>query len=283
MKYLLPLVVVALVACQPKKETPETKSVPALTKVWETDTVLTTCESVIYDATNNILYVANINGDPSGKDGNGFISTLGLDGKVVNAKWATGMDAPKGMGIYNGKLYVSDIDRVHEIDIATAKIANTYKYDSAKFLNDITIDSTGGVYVSDSGSGTILKLENGALTVWVEGVPGVNGLLAEGTNVQMVSFAQGVFNTIDAGKQITLRTDSLDSGDGVEALEEGGYLVSSWNGMVHYVSPEWKNTKLLDTRADSVSAADIEYIAEKRLLLVPTFFKNTVVAYEVSK
>jgi hypothetical protein len=53
--------------------------------------------------------------------------------------------------------------------------------------------------------------------------------------------------------------------------------------MVHYVSPEWKNTKLLDTSADKINAADIEYIPEKRLLLVPTFFKNTVVAYEVSK
>jgi hypothetical protein len=193
------------------------------------------------------------------------------------------MDAPKGMGIFNGKLFVSDIDRVHEIDITTGKIANTYKYDSAKFLNDITIDNKGSVYVSDSGAGTILKLENGTLSVWVEGVPGVNGLLAQGTDVQMVSFAEGVFNTIDANKQITLRSDSLDSGDGVEALEEGGYLVSSWNGMVHYVSPDWKNTKLLDTRADSVSAADIEYIPQLRLVLVPTFFKNTVVAYELSK
>jgi hypothetical protein len=160
MKYLLPLaVVVAFAACQPKKETVETKATPSLTKKWETDTLLTTCESVIYDANNNILYVANINGDPSGKDGNGFISSLGLDGKVVNARWVAGMDAPKGMGIFNGKLYVSDIDRVHEIDIASAKITNTYKYDSAKFLNDITIDSTGIVYVSDSNAGNILKLE----------------------------------------------------------------------------------------------------------------------------
>lgn len=283
MRYFLFLAIAAsVVACKPKPETAKSKS-PTLTKKWETDTVLTTCESVIYDATNNILYVANINGDPSGKDGNGFISTLGLDGKVANEKWATGMDAPKGMGIFNGKLYVSDIDRVHEIDIATAKILNTYKFDSAQFLNDITVDDKGIVYISDSGAGTILKLENGVLSVWVEGVPGVNGLLAQGPDVQMVSFAQGVFNTIDANKQITLRSDSLDNGDGLEALEEGGYLVSSWNGMVHYVSPDWKNTVLLDTRADSVSAADIEYIPEKRLLLVPTFFKNKVVAYDVSK
>src|SRR5690242_11795121 len=99
MKYYLILAAAAvIVACQPKQQetTTETKA-PTLTKIWETDTVLTTCESVIYDATNNVLYVANINGDPSGKDGNGFISAVSLEGKVSNVKWATGMDAPKGM------------------------------------------------------------------------------------------------------------------------------------------------------------------------------------------
>jgi hypothetical protein len=177
---------------------------------------------------------------------------------------------------------VSDINRVHEIDIASGTIANTYTADSAQFLNDIAIDANGKVYISDSNLGNIWTLENGALAVWLDGVAGVNGLLAEGTDVQMVSFGTGIFNTIDAAKQIIFRTDSIENGDGIVALAEGGYLVSSWNGMVHYVSPEWKNSVLLDTRSENVSAADIEYIADKKLLLVPTFFKNKVVAYEVT-
>lgn len=270
-------------ACQTSKnETVETPKVPTLTLKWESDTVLTTCESVLYDSINDVLYVSNINGQPTGKDGNGFISKLGLDGKIVQAQWVSGMDAPKGMGIYNGKLYVSDINRVHEIDIASGAIAKTYTANSAQFLNDITIDATGKVYVSDSNLGNIWVLENGTVTVWLDGVAGVNGLLAQGTDVQMVSFGTGVFNTIDAAKQITFRTDSIENGDGIVALAEGGYLVSSWNGMVHHVSPEWKNTVLLDTRAENVSAADIEYVADKKLLLVPTFFKNKVMAYEVN-
>lgn len=279
---LLISLIFAFMACQPAKEKTVEVTVPKLTLKWETDTLLTTCESVIYDSLNEVLYVSNINGQPTGKDGNGFISKLGLDGKIVQTQWVTGMDAPKGMGIYNGKLYVSDINRVHEIDIASGAIAKTYTADSAQFLNDITIDSNGKVYVSDSNLGNIWTLENGAVTVWLDGVAGVNGLLAEGTDVQMVSFGTGIFNTIDAAKQITFRTDSIENGDGIVALAEGGYLVSSWNGMVHYVSPEWKNALLLDTRADNVSAADIEYVADKKLLLVPTFFKNKVVAYEVS-
>lgn len=284
MKYAyLPMLAAAVfLACQPSKKETST-SVPGLTVKWETDTVLTTCESVIYDAANDVLYVSNINGQPTGKDGNGFISKLGLDGKVVQAQWVTGMDAPKGMGIHNGRLYVTDINRIHEIDIATGAISKTHVVDSAQFLNDITISANGRVYISDSSVGNILVLENGTVSEWVAGVAGVNGLLSEGDFVQMVSFATGVFNSIDPNGQLTLRTDSLESGDGIKALTEGGYLVSSWNGMVHHVSTDWKNTLLLDTRADNTSAADIEYIADKRLLLVPTFFKNKVVAYEVSK
>ena len=281
---LVILLAAVIMACQPsKKETAEMPKAPTLTLKWETDTLLTTCESVIYDSVNDVLYVSNINGQPTDKDGNGFISKLGLDGKIVQAQWVSGMDAPKGMGIYNGKLYVSDINRIHEIDIASGAIANSFVVDSAQFLNDITIDATGKVYISDSNVGNILVLENGTVTEYVSGVAGVNGLLSEGTDLQMVSFATGVFNTIDANKQVTLMTDSIDAGDGIEALTEGGYLVSSWTGKVTYVSPDWKNTLLLNTSGESINAADIEYIAEKRLLLVPTFFKNKVVAYEVSK
>ncbi|MCI0751135.1 MAG: ATP/GTP-binding protein [Flammeovirgaceae bacterium] len=284
MKYLCILSATLFIACQPaKKEPVETPKAPTLTLKWETDTVLTTCESVIYDKQNDMLYVANISGAPDGKDGNGFISKLTLDGKVSVAQWVTGMDAPKGMGIYNGKLFVTDIDRIHEIDIASGKITNTYPVEGAKFLNDITIDESGKVYVSDMSVGNILLLENGAVTLWLSGLNGPNGLLAEGSTLQMASFSQGTFSTIDANKQITQRADSIENGDGVEAVGDGAYLVSSWNGMVHYVDADGIKTIILDTRADSVNAADIEYIAGKKLLLVPGFFKNKVMAYELSK
>jgi hypothetical protein len=82
---------------------------------------------------------------------------------------------------------------------------------------------------------------------------------------------------------VTINADSIENLDGIEALGDGSYIFSSWNGMIHFVDPSWKNTTVLDIRADSVNAADIEYIQSKKLLLVPTFFKNTVRAYEVSR
>lgn len=288
------LVLAAMIlACQAPKTADEASTVDStefampvkLTMKWETDTVLSTCESVIYDKANDVLYVANINGkDPSAKDGNGFISKVTLDGKVSEPSWVKGMDAPKGMGIFNGKLYVSDIDRVHEIDIAAGKIAKTHAAAGAKFLNDITVDNSGNVYISDTGAGTIYRISDGAISVWLENIQSPNGLLAENNQLLVLGFESKALSAVDiASKQITQKADSIDNGDGIEPIGDGSYLASSWNGLVHHISPDFKRTLILDTSGDQVNAADIEYIAEKNLLLVPAFFKNKVVAYELSK
>src|SRR5688572_23132451 len=92
------LLVVIVTACQKSnqssQETIPTDSVQtqqqplvSLEKKWETDTVLTTCESVLYDKERDVLYVSNINGIPDAKDGNGFISKVSLKGDIIEAQW----------------------------------------------------------------------------------------------------------------------------------------------------------------------------------------------------
>ncbi len=94
-----------------------------LTLKWKKLTRCCVClESVLFDSERKTLYVANIGGKPDAKDGLGFISKVGLDGKIENLKWVTGLDAPKGMGLYKNKLYVADVSRIVVIDIAAGKI-----------------------------------------------------------------------------------------------------------------------------------------------------------------
>lgn len=88
-------------------------------KQWQTQKELRVPESVLYDKSGNILYVSNINGKPTEKNGQGFISKVTLDGRIQVLKWATGLHAPKGSAIYKNKLYVSDIDHLIEIDVST--------------------------------------------------------------------------------------------------------------------------------------------------------------------
>jgi hypothetical protein len=82
--------------------------------------------------------------------------------------------------------------------------------------------------------------------------------------------------------EVTEIAGGLENPDGIEAVGDGGYLVSAWNGKVSYVSPEGEVTLILDTTADEISAADIEYVPELKLLLVPTFYGISVVAYQLS-
>jgi hypothetical protein len=85
--------------------------------------VLKTPESVIYAPKHYILFVSNIDGEPDQKDQKGFISKVSLsNGSITELNWLTGLDAPKGMAIYNNsKLYVSDITDLVEIEIGMEK------------------------------------------------------------------------------------------------------------------------------------------------------------------
>ena len=65
---------------------------PAVTAGWVVQDMRAP-ESVYLDEGSGYLYVSQINGTPTDRDGNGRISKLGLDGSVVSADWFTGLNA----------------------------------------------------------------------------------------------------------------------------------------------------------------------------------------------
>lgn len=260
----------------------ETKK-PQLIHQWTTDTLLTTNESVIYDTKRDILYISNIAGKPDSLDGKGFISKVDLMGKITDAMWVEGLNAPKGMGIIEDTLYVTDINNVIKINIETGKILKKYPVENSEFLNDITTYN-GKVYMSDSNKGNIHMLENDKISIVKDNLSGPNGLLADNGKLLVALWNDKTLSTLDLSTgEITKRTEGIENPDGIVALGDGSYLVSSWNGKVHLVNSDWSKELILDTTADELSAADIEYISDKNLLLVPNFFKNTVSAYKLEK
>jgi len=260
-------------------------SAQTLTPKWTTDATLSIPESVLLDSKNNILYVSSIGGSPETKDGDGFISQVTTDGKIKNLKWATGLDAPKGMGLHGNNLYVADITKVVTINATTGKITQTVEIEGAQFLNDITVDKSGNVYVSDSNTGKIHIVKGNKAQVYFEGpeTKGVNGLLALGTDLYVVSFATGVNYKLTADKKITKFSTTAEGADGVVPIGNNEYIVSSWHGQIDYVNSKGESKVLLDTRAQKLSSADIEYDAKTKTLFVPTFGTNTVMAYTFSK
>ncbi|MBO0951402.1 SMP-30/gluconolactonase/LRE family protein [Fibrella forsythiae] len=259
-----------------------------LVKVWESDsTLLRTPESVLFDAASEIVYVANIDGKADELDGNGFISQMTTDGKVTNLRWATGLNAPKGMGLFKGKLYVTDVYRLVEINTATGQVEKTYDAIDPKnaFLNDVTVTNDGIVYVSDSRFDKIYRLKDGNWEVVMSGeqLNKPNGLLAEGKNSLLIGSTKiGALRRVDlATQKITTIAEGMTVTDGIVSDGKAGFFVSDWNGQVFFVDKLGEKQSLLDTRASKINSADIEYIKRGKLLLVPTFFKNTVVAYRV--
>ncbi len=252
---------------------------------WKTDPTLLVSESVLFDASRNILYVSCIDGKPEEKDGKGFIAKVTPDGKVQKTNWITGLDAPKGMGLFKNKLYVADITRVDVIDVATGKVIDKIEVEGAKFLNDITVDAKGNVYISDTQTGKIHTLKNNKAEVYFESTDfkGVNGLLAISDELYIADFGSGDNYKLSADKKLTKITNTSEGADGVVMVGKNEYLVSNWHGEVYYVSAEGVSQKLLDTKDQKISAADIEYNAKTKTLYVPTFFANGVMAYEFKK
>src|SRR3954451_11843181 len=97
-------------------------------------------ESALFDAANNRIIVSNISGNPGEADGNGYLSLLSLDGKKVTQHWTDGMDAPKGMAIAGGRLYVADITKIRVVDLASGRLIASIAVPNAVFLNDMTSD-----------------------------------------------------------------------------------------------------------------------------------------------
>lgn len=265
-----------------------------LTTAWETEGFKNP-ESVLYDQERKIMFVSNINGSPLEKDGNGYISVVGLKGDIKNAEWVTGLNAPKGLGRVKDKLYVTDIDTLVEIGIDNGRILNRYKIADAKFMNDIATDSAGNVYVSDMLSNRIYRLQNGQLETWFESdeIPAPNGLHIENDRLVVGSWGKMTdgFKTDVAGHLMTVSlsdksVNSLGSGtpvgnlDGVESAGISEYYVTDWlNGGLFVINADGSSQKVLTLEQGS---ADLEVISNKKLIIIPMMLNNKVIAYSIN-
>ena len=255
----------------------------SLEKLWETDSIIAVPESVLAvkqkDTLKNILFVSLINGAPWEADGKGGIGALSPDGKFYDSTWVTGLNCPKGMAMYKDRLYVADYNAVVIIDMKSAKVEKKIPHDSTRALNDITISDKGDIYVSDSKTFKIWKLENDQLTLYLENMTGVNGLKAVGSDLIIGSGKS--FIKADAKKQLIKIADLPMGADGIEPVGNGDYIVTAWAGYIFYVHADGIVETLLDTHLEKRNTADIGYDAAKKIVYVPTFFAKTVAAYQL--
>jgi sugar lactone lactonase YvrE len=244
---------------------------------------LSAAESVALSADGSFLYVSNVNGEGGAVDGNGFISRVSIDGKMLQEKWASGLDGPKGLVLKGARLIATDITRVVEIDAVTGERLATHVVPGAKFLNDAVLAPDGRILVSDSDTGRITALDGGKAVVFLEDprLKSINGLLPETDRLVIVTM-QGLLLAMDwKTRSLTEIAHGLGDGDGIAALGGGHYLVSEWPGRIFDVAPDGGNTVLLDTRAEKKFLNDFTLAGDT--LYVPHWEPGALTAYRLRR
>lgn len=257
------------------------------------DVGFATPESVEYYAKQDVYLVTNINGDGLTKDSNGFISKLSPEGKVIDLKWLDGakqgitLHAPKGAEIVGNNLFVTDIDQIQIFHLPDGKQTHSITIKGASFLNGITIGEEDSVYVTDSGFGKGLKPTgtDAIYQVWPDGkyqlvyknpdMGGPNGIWNDRDRLLVVTFGSGKMLAIDrSGKQHKLPTPPGGQIDGIVKLDDGRFLLSSWEKSAIF---SYHNDQSFKIIADDLDApADLGVDTKRKRLLVPLFKQHKV-------
>lgn len=141
-------------------------------------------EAAFWHAESHAWFVSNLGGGLSlARDGLGWLTRYDENGKLLDARWVEGMDAPTGIASVGNLLYVADRAGIHEIDVKRARILRTIEIPNSKFLNDVAAAPNGDLFVSDFEANRIYRL-NGErkAEVWLEEeeLENPNGLIVDG-------------------------------------------------------------------------------------------------------
>lgn len=303
---MLALSAFALLACAKDQPAADSAGMAASTadKLGET-AGMNVPESVRYDAELDVYYVANINGNPSQKDNNGFIARVRADSTGVMTMLVEGgkngvtLNAPKGMALHGDTLFVADIDAVRMFNKKTGASLGAVDLSPQKatFLNDVAM-GPDGVYITDTGikfdekGGTthpgmnmIFKLAGGKATVVASGdsLMNPNGITWDeaGKRWLLAPFGGPNVQSWTAGQKYPAMVAGGPGGyDGIEITGNGTTLVSSWTDSTIYFMPS--GHPMLMPLIKNVSApADIGVDTKRNVLAIPRFNDGKVEYYNI--
>jgi predicted small lipoprotein YifL len=277
-------------ATAPKDSTAQVAAGPTRVEGFETP------ESAKYDAELDVWYVSNINGSPTAKDGNGYISRLKGDGSVDSMKFIQGgklgvtLNAPKGLALQGDTLWVADIDAVRGFNRRTGVPVASITLKGAKFLNDVAV-GPDGIYITDtgikadtkgmshSGPDRVYRLDpkrSQNIALENDSLAGPNGITWDGVRKQfiIVPFFGNVIRAWTPGSKVTI---PLGTGagqfDGVEILDNQRILITSWADSSLDVLENGTATAL---EKNLPSPADIGLDTKRNRVAIPLLMLNRV-------
>lgn len=256
-----------------KNVSPENKPI-----LWSVSQGLCEPETIVLTPESSELIVSNICGFK--KNGEGYLSKVGLDGTMIEPKWVVDLNAPAGMVASPSFLYVVDVDSVHRINYATGNIDMTMgPFEGAKAFNDIALDRDGPIYVSDSAHGHVLKIEKGKAVIFP-------------TKDEKFAFANGLHTQegflyvggeklwridLETNKIDVITVDGISDIDGIEGDGSGGLIVSIVGGNLWHL-PRIGRPK--EWTAKGLSSTNHLFLPYRNLAIIPTGYDNTILAIE---
>lgn len=265
-------------------------SAQALTEAWRTPGFVMP-ESVSYDPGTNALYVGNINSPDMSANGEGYISQVGLDGKVLKEKFATGLNAPKGTFVADGKLYVAGVEEIAVIDLASGEVTARWPAAGATFLNDLALADDGTLYATETMQGAIYAFKDGVSAQFVAdpALAGANGIVISDGKLLVATLGDlsGGFENLKPSnvKSVDIATKAItDFGsatpigmlDGIELVDGGVLVTDNGGGRLVLVANDGTLTEIGATGSGS---ADFEYVPSDGLVAVPITASGEVIGF----
>ena len=247
----------------------------------------------------SLRYVSNIGAElePLKKDGDGFISIVDAQGRLVERRAFTGLDAPKGMALIADELYVADIDRIVGFDLQTHQQNFVVQMDCEQpcLLNDIAVVDDRLLF-SDTLRGRLYDLDpkTRQVTLLTKDIPGANGIAWDKARGEAIivalgsDFAGGHLFTWSSARGVRQIPNSpFGIFDGVAVLPNGRVLVSDWisfagrPGAMPDLDPATGTASAFPLQTSIRGPADFSFDEADNRLWIPATLDGAVVILSV--
>jgi sugar lactone lactonase YvrE len=242
-------------------------------------------ESAAFDSHSNRYFISNFG------DGN----IIQIDSTGLKSYFKKRLSKSLGMLIRDDVLYVvTNPNMVKGFRLSDSSQTFEIQINEAVFLNDITYDDDGFLYVTDSNGNAVFKIDisNQTYSLFVKTQhDNPNGIVYDKTNERLVLCYFREHAPIDQISLVdsvlsTIITTELDNLDGIALDESGNFYISSWGlgsfsagfkeeGTIYKFDNQFKR-KPIKVSTGHHGPADIYYSKEKRELIIPLFLENDV-------
>jgi len=209
--------------------------------------------------------------------GEGFLTLISADGDVLDWRVVDNLEAPLGMALVDGLLYVVDNNQVKVFQWPGLDLQSTIALDT-KVANDIAVSRDRTVYVTDTARHEVVvispELEQSLLTGEAR-FKGANGIHIKDEDLYVGG--EYLWHVYLRDNTVTrIGPDWLADIDGIEMEADGTLQITPVAGPLVRLGAE---IEVLG--GDGVSSANHGYSANLNLALIPTGYDNTVIAIKV--